>query len=78
MSETGGNGLSYTPGHPKTKGDSDEEGVQGGVRAVTENKVQLRLLGTEMDSVEDKLSSEFVFSNPSIKGACGCGESFNV
>lgn len=31
-----------------------------------------------MDYVEDKLSSEFVFNNPNIKGTCGCGESFNI
>jgi iron-sulfur cluster assembly protein len=28
--------------------------------------------------VETKLSSEFVFNNPNIKGTCGCGESFSV
>jgi Fe-S cluster assembly iron-binding protein IscA len=31
-----------------------------------------------MDFVDDELSSEFVFRNPKSKGACGCGESFNV
>lgn len=34
--------------------------------------------GTEMDFVEDKLSAEFVFNNPNIKGTCGCGESFSI
>lgn len=34
--------------------------------------------GTEMDFVENKLSAEFVFNNPNIKGTCGCGESFSV
>lgn len=34
--------------------------------------------GTEMDFVESKLSSEFVFNNPNIKGTCGCGESFSM
>lgn len=34
--------------------------------------------GTEMDFVESKLSSEFVFNNPNIKGTCGCGESFSI
>lgn len=34
--------------------------------------------GTEMDFVETKLSSEFVFNNPNIKGTCGCGESFSM
>ncbi|KAF4019038.1 hypothetical protein G4228_011017 [Cervus hanglu yarkandensis] len=31
-----------------------------------------------MDYVEDKLSSEFVFNNPNIKGTCCCGESSNI
>ncbi|OBS72380.1 hypothetical protein A6R68_13047 [Neotoma lepida] len=48
------------------------------VRVFIEKKAQLTLLGTEMDYVEDKLSSEFVFNNPNIKGTCGCGESFNI
>ncbi|XP_040434249.1 iron-sulfur cluster assembly 1 homolog, mitochondrial-like isoform X3 [Falco naumanni] len=74
----GCNGLSYTLEYTKSKGDSDEEVVQDGIRIFIEKKAQLTLLGTEMDYVEDKLFSEFVFSNPNIKGTCGCGESFNV
>jgi hypothetical protein len=27
---------------------------------------------------EDAVKAEFVFENPNAKGACGCGESFNV
>uniref|UniRef100_A0A8C8TWB0 Iron-sulfur cluster assembly 1 homolog, mitochondrial n=1 Tax=Peromyscus maniculatus bairdii TaxID=230844 RepID=A0A8C8TWB0_PERMB len=72
------NGLSYTLEYTKTKGDSDEEVIQDGVRVFIEKKAQLTLLGTEMDYVEDKLSCEFVFNNPNIKGTCGCGESFNI
>ncbi|EDO29597.1 predicted protein, partial [Nematostella vectensis] len=49
-----------------------------GVKVLIDSKAQLSLLGTEMDFVEDKLSSEFVFNNPNIKGTCGCGESFNI
>ncbi|KAH0628218.1 hypothetical protein JD844_009090 [Phrynosoma platyrhinos] len=74
----GCNGLSYTLEYTKSKGDSDEEVVQDGVRVFIEKKAQLTLLGTEMDYIEDKLSSEFVFNNPNIKGTCGCGESFNI
>uniref|UniRef100_A0A663MXB6 Iron-sulfur cluster assembly 1 homolog, mitochondrial n=1 Tax=Athene cunicularia TaxID=194338 RepID=A0A663MXB6_ATHCN len=74
----GCNGLSYTLEYTKSKGDSDEEVVQDGVRVFIEKKAQLTLLGTEMDYVEDKLSSEFIFNNPNIKGTCGCGESFNI
>ncbi|XP_052631412.1 iron-sulfur cluster assembly 1 homolog, mitochondrial-like [Harpia harpyja] len=74
----GCNGLSYTLEYTKSKGDSDEEVVQDGIRIFIEKKAQLTLLGTVMDYVEDKLSSEFVFNNPNIKGTCGCGESFNI
>ncbi|MXQ89628.1 hypothetical protein E5288_WYG022143 [Bos mutus] len=53
----GCNGLSYTLEYTKTKGDSDEEVIQDGVRVFIEKKAQLTLLGTEMDYVEDKLSN---------------------
>jgi iron-sulfur cluster assembly protein len=36
------------------------------------------IIGTEVDYVEDKLQSGFVFKNPNEKGRCGCGESFHV
>ena len=38
----------------------------------------MSILGTEMDFVQNKLQSEFVFNNPNITGTCGCGESFNI
>ncbi|XP_037387545.1 iron-sulfur cluster assembly 1 homolog, mitochondrial isoform X2 [Pygocentrus nattereri] len=74
----GCNGLTYTLDYTKQKDNSDEEVLQDGVRVFIEKKAQLTLLGTEMDFVETKLSSEFVFNNPNIKGTCGCGESFNI
>ncbi|KAM9810271.1 iron-sulfur cluster assembly 1 homolog, mitochondrial [Neosynchiropus ocellatus] len=74
----GCNGLTYTLDYTKEKDKSDEEVLQDGVRVFIEKKAQLTLLGTEMDFVESKLSSEFVFNNPNIKGTCGCGESFNI
>uniref|UniRef100_H2ZXI0 Iron-sulfur cluster assembly 1 homolog, mitochondrial n=2 Tax=Latimeria chalumnae TaxID=7897 RepID=H2ZXI0_LATCH len=74
----GCNGLTYTLDYTKEKAQADEEVIQDGVRVFIEKKAQLTLLGTEMDYVEDKLSNEFVFNNPNIKGTCGCGESFNI
>uniref|UniRef100_A0A673TK15 Iron-sulfur cluster assembly 1 homolog, mitochondrial n=1 Tax=Suricata suricatta TaxID=37032 RepID=A0A673TK15_SURSU len=62
----GCNGLSYTLEYTKTKGDSDEEVVQDGVRVFIEKKAQLTLLGTEMDYVEDKLSSQKTRSHYSL------------
>ena len=49
-----------------------------GARVFIDSKAQLTLLGTEMDYVSNKLSSEFVFNNPNVKGTCGCGESFTI
>ncbi|XP_060563761.1 iron-sulfur cluster assembly 1 homolog, mitochondrial-like [Ruditapes philippinarum] len=74
----GCNGLTYTLDYCNDKGKFDEIVEQDGVKVVIDAKAQLTLLGTEMDYVEDKLSAEFVFNNPNIKGTCGCGESFSV
>jgi iron-sulfur cluster assembly protein len=74
----GCNGLSYTLDYANEKKKMDEEVNQDGVKLLIDPKAQLTLLGTEMDFVQDTLSSEFVFNNPNIKGTCGCGESFNV
>uniref|UniRef100_A0A7N9DDI8 Iron-sulfur cluster assembly 1 homolog, mitochondrial n=2 Tax=Macaca TaxID=9539 RepID=A0A7N9DDI8_MACFA len=60
------------------KGDFNEEVTQDGVRVLIKKKAQRTLLGTEIVYAEDKLSSEFVFNNPNIKGTCGHGESFTI
>lgn len=74
----GCNGLSYQLEFATEKQKFDEEVLQDGARVFIDKKAQLTLLGSEMDYVDSKLSSEFVFKNPNIKGTCGCGESFNI
>ena len=34
--------------------------------------------GTQLDWLEKKLESKFVFNNPNVVGQCGCGESFKI
>jgi iron-sulfur cluster assembly protein len=35
----------------------------------------LKIFGTKLDYVDEKIQSGFVFVNPNEKGKCGCGES---
>ncbi|XP_015790473.1 iron-sulfur cluster assembly 1 homolog, mitochondrial [Tetranychus urticae] len=78
VKQKGCNGLTYHLDYAKEKNKLDEEVVQDGVCVFLDSKALLTLLGTEMDFVETKLSSEFVFKNPNVKGTCGCGESFTI
>jgi len=71
-------GLSYHLEYVEKPGKFDEVVAQDGVRVVIDSKALFSIIGSEMDWQEDALSSKFVFKNPNIKDACGCGESFNV
>lgn len=74
----GCSGLSYTLEFADEKGKFDEVVEADGVTILIDPKATMFILGTEMDYVEDKLESGFVFRNPNEKARCGCGESFHV
>ena len=74
----GCSGLSYDIEYAEEKGKFDELVEDKGVTVLIEPKAQMYIFGTEIDWVEDKLQSGFVFRNPNEKGRCGCGESFHV
>jgi iron-sulfur cluster assembly protein len=74
----GCSGLSYTIEYADEIGKYDEVIEDKGVRVLIDPKAVMFLIGTEMDFVEEKFKSGFVFNNPNAKGTCGCGESFNV
>eukprot|EP00891_Asterochloris_glomerata_P008334 jgi/Astpho2/8334/Aster-01403 len=75
----GCNGLAYTLNYSgKSKGKFDELVEQNGVRMLIDPGALMHLMGTKIDFVEDRIRSEFTFSNPNSKGSCGCGESFTT
>jgi iron-sulfur cluster assembly protein len=74
----GCSGLSYTLEYADDRGKFDEVVESGGVTVLIDPKAVMFVIGTEMDYVEEKLQSGFVFRNPNEKGRCGCGESFHV
>ena len=47
-----------------------------GVKIFIDSKATLYLIGTELDHIDEKVRSGFVFVNPNEKGKCGCGKSF--
>ena len=76
---TGGcSGMAYRMEFAAEKAPLDEVVEDKGVTVLIDGKALMFLIGTEMDYVEDKIQSGFVFNNPNEKGRCGCGESFHV
>ncbi|VDC02026.1 unnamed protein product [Peniophora sp. CBMAI 1063] len=71
-------GLSYHLEYVDKPAKFDEVVEQDGVQVVIDSKALFSIIGSEMDWKEDPLSSKFVFANPNITDACGCGESFTV
>ncbi|MAR55595.1 MAG: Fe-S cluster assembly scaffold SufA [Rickettsiales bacterium] len=74
----GCSGLSYTIEYADDIEKYDEVVEDKGVTVLIEPKAVMFLLGTQMDFVDEKLKSGFVFNNPNEAGRCGCGESFTV
>ncbi len=74
----GCSGLSYSLEYADEKNPLDEILEINGVTILIDPKAILFILGTEMDYVEEKMQSGFVFRNPNEKGRCGCGKSFHV
>ena len=71
-------GMSYHLEYvrPEEAGRFDERVSQDGVEVLIDSRALFSIIGSEMDWKEDKLSAKFVFNNPNVKDACGCGESF--
>ena len=74
----GCSGFSYTLEYADEANEFDDVVEHQGVTVFVDPKATMFIVGTEMDFVDDKLKSGFVFNNPNEKGKCGCGESFHV
>lgn len=70
-------GMSYHLEYvtPEQAGKFDERVKQDGVEVLIDSKALFSIIGSEMDWQEDRLSAKFVFNNPNVVEACGCGES---
>jgi iron-sulfur cluster assembly protein len=71
-------GMEYTMEWAAEQKPFDDVVEQHGVKVLIDAKAVMYLLGSEMDYKTDKLSAQFVFTNPNQTGSCGCGESVNL
>ena len=68
-------GMEYTMEYVSEVDPQDEVIEQDGARVLIAPMAQMFLFGTEIDYQTSLLESGFVFNNPNVTEACGCGES---
>ena len=73
----GCSGLQYKVDFDLPKG-TDKIFEKDGAKILVDMKSLLYLSGTELDYKEELMQSGFVFQNPNVKKACGCGTSFAI
>ena len=64
--------FEWADGSPKAH---DKVFEKDGVKLFVDPKSFVYLDGTELDFVTSMMGHGFKFTNPNVKGACGCGES---
>jgi iron-sulfur cluster assembly accessory protein len=72
----GCSGLAYTMTYASQPEPFDDVIEEGHIKIFIDPKAIFYILGSEMDYVQQDISSGFVFTNPNEKGKCGCGKSF--
>lgn len=73
----GCSGLQYKVDFDQAK-TTDKIFEKDGAKVLVDMKSLLYLSGTELDYKDELMQSGFVFQNPNVKKACGCGQSFMV
>ena len=71
-------GMEYTMDYVAEVDPMDEVVEQDGARVMIAPMAQMFLFGTEIDYQTSLLESGFVFNNPNVTEACGCGESIKI
>ncbi|HEX9294774.1 MAG TPA: iron-sulfur cluster insertion protein ErpA [Polyangiaceae bacterium] len=74
----GCSGFSYDLYFEDSPTEMDETFEANGVNLYIDPLSFQYLDGTEIDYVEGMHGSGFKFSNPNVKGTCGCGSSFSA
>jgi len=70
--------FKYQFDYVKEPNKGDEIVEHNNVKLFIDPSAIIHVIGSEMDFIEDKFSSKFVFTNPNKTGECGCGESFST
>lgn len=77
LTPKGCSGMSYRIEYAESRRDYEEVIESKGVKIFIDAAAIMFLIGSVMDYKESRLSAGFTFSNPNVKGVCGCGESFS-
>lgn len=72
---SGCSGFAYVVDLADSVGGDDHVYESHGVKVVVDDKSLPLLDGTRVDFRREGLNETFVYDNPNVKSACGCGES---
>lgn len=75
--KTGCSGYAYVVDFADTVDEDDAVFEDHRIKVIVARDHLPYLDGTELDFTRDGLNETFVFRNPNVKEACGCGESIS-
>lgn len=78
VKSTGCSGLMYVVDYADTIDPGDHVFEASGIKVIVDQESLVHLDGTQLDYRREGLNEALTFSNPNVKGTCGCGESFTV
>ncbi len=78
VKRTGCSGWAYRVDLADAAGDGDAVFEDRGIRIFVDADSLQLVDGTRIDFVRQGMGSQFVFDNPNVAAACGCGESFTT